>query len=235
MKVSFQLSEERKLQVYDDLLHGSDPRKSFFVLVTVSTLIAALGLVMNNVAVIIGAMLVAPLMTPIMGLSLALVRGDTKLLGTAGRSEVLGVALSIFAGALLGLGLPSYFEPTPEMLNRTHPNLFDLLVAVLAGLAGAYALADEKISPVLPGVAISTAIVPPLANCGMAISLGAYQGARGSFLLFFTNFLSILLEPSRRSSPRDGRAISSTCSTRKRRDSCWCWRKSMRPPLSGRE
>lgn len=187
------VSQERALKIYKDLLTGSDPRPSFFLLVAVSTLIAAFGLVMNNTAVVIGAMLVAPLMTPILGLALSLVRSDQELSRIALRSEVIGVIISILAGVLIGLTLPDYFEPTAEMLSRTQPSLFDLLVAVLAGLAGAYALVDEKLSPVLPGVAISTAIVPPLANCGMCLALGAYQGAAGSFLLFFTNFLSILL------------------------------------------
>jgi uncharacterized membrane protein len=79
------------------------------------------------------------------------------------------------------------------MLSRINPNLFDLLVALLAGFAGVYAMLDEHISPALPGVAIATAIVPPLANTGLCISLGAYSGAMGSFLLFFANFLSILI------------------------------------------
>jgi uncharacterized hydrophobic protein (TIGR00271 family) len=185
--------EEHKNKVLADLRSGSDPRPAFFLLVALSTLIAAFGLVMNSTAVVIGAMLVAPLMTPILGLALALVRGDAGLLGIALRSEVIGVVISISAGCILGLTLPEYFEPTTEMLSRTQPNLFDLLVAVLAGAAGAYALVDVKLSPILPGVAIATAIVPPLANCGMCIALGAYDGAVGSFVLFFTNFLSILL------------------------------------------
>ena len=193
MKLTIELSDERKRKVYDELLLGSAPQGSFFLLVAVSTLIAAFGLVMNSTAVVIGAMLVAPLMTPILGLGLGLVRGDTHLIGLALRAEVLGVAVSLFAGATMGLILPTGFEPTSEMLSRTTPNLLDLLVAVLAGLAGAYALVDEKISPVLPGVAISVAIVPPLANSGISLAMGAYEGAAGSFLLFFANFLSILL------------------------------------------
>jgi hypothetical protein len=87
-------------------------------------------------------------------------------------------------------------QATQEMLSRTKPNLLDLLVAVFAGFAGAYAMVDEHISPALPGVAIATAIVPPLANSGLCIALGAYYGALGSFLLFFANFLSILLVAS---------------------------------------
>ena len=191
-KIKIDLTDERKLLVFETLSSGSDPRGSFFLLVAVSTLIAAFGLVMNSTAVVIGAMLVAPLMTPILGLSLALVRGDPRLMGFAVRSESAGIVVAILASALLGYIMP-YYEATPEMLSRTQPNLFDLLVAVFAGLAGAYALVHEKLSPVLPGVAISTAIVPPLANVGLSLSLGAYKGAWGSFLLFFTNFLSILL------------------------------------------
>ena len=134
----------------------------------------------------------APLMTPIFGMSLALVRGETHLFGRAVQAEVVGVATSVAMGVMLGLILGN-FEPTPEMLSRTKPNLLDLLVAVLAGFAGAYALVDVKISPALPGVAISTAIVPPLANTGLCLSLGEVSGGMGSFLLFLANFLSILL------------------------------------------
>ena len=121
-KFRIDLTEERKLLVFETLSSGSDPRGSFFLLVAVSTLIAAFGLVMNSTAVVIGAMLVAPLMTPILGLSLALVRGDTRLLGRASRSESAGIVVAIFASALLGYIVP-YFEATPEMLSRTQPNL----------------------------------------------------------------------------------------------------------------
>lgn len=192
MKLKTSFSPERKAQVTGDLHHGSEPGPRFFFLVAVSTLIAGLGLVMNSTAVVIGAMLVAPLMTPILGLALALVNGEASLLGKALRAEVIGVVIAVVVSVLLGLLIP-YFRPTGEMLARTEPNLFDLLVAVFAGMAGAYAMVDERVGPALPGVAISTAIVPPLANCGLCIALGAFDGAVGSFLLFFTNFLSILL------------------------------------------
>jgi uncharacterized hydrophobic protein (TIGR00271 family) len=192
MKIRISFPEERNAKVAEDLHLGSEPGPRFFLFVAISTLIAGLGLVMDSTAVVIGAMLVAPLMTPILGLGLALVNGDAPLLGKALRAEIIGVSLAIFASFMLGMAIP-YFQPTPEMLSRTEPNLFDLLVAVLAGVAGAYAIVDEKVSPTLPGVAISTAIVPPLANSGLCLALGAYDGAIGSFLLFFTNFLSILL------------------------------------------
>jgi uncharacterized hydrophobic protein (TIGR00271 family) len=193
--LNIRITKDRFETVHRDITDGSEPGPRFYILVAVSTLIASFGLIANSTAVVIGAMLVAPLMTPIFGMALALVRGDAHLLGRAVQAEIVGVVTSVAMGALLGLLLGG-FEPTPEMLSRTEPNLFDLLVAVLAGFAGAYALVDEKISPALPGVAIATAIVPPLANSGLCLSLGETAGGMGSFLLFLANFLSILLVAS---------------------------------------
>jgi uncharacterized hydrophobic protein (TIGR00271 family) len=189
------VSPERLKTVLEEIDYGSEPGGRFYALVATSTLIACLGLIANSAAVIIGAMLVAPLMTPIFGLSLALVRGEPRLLGRALRAEVVGVALGVGLSALFG-SLPLALEVTPEMLARTQPNLLDLLVAVLAGFAGSYAMIDERLSPTLPGVAIATAIVPPVANTGLCLAVGAYQGAYGSFLLFLANFLSILIVAS---------------------------------------
>ncbi len=188
----FSVSRERADIVIQEITAGSEPGGRFYVLVIVSTMIAGLGLINNSTAVIIGAMLVAPLMTPIFGISLALIRNDTRLFTRAVEAETAGVAAAICMGFFLGIITPT-LEPTPEMLSRTQPQLFDLLVAIFSGFAGAYALVDEKISPALPGVAIATAIVPPLANTGLCISVGAYAGAFGSFLLFFSNFLAILV------------------------------------------
>jgi uncharacterized hydrophobic protein (TIGR00271 family) len=189
------VSPQRLKTVLEEINYGSEPGGRFYALVATSTLIASLGLIANSTAVIIGAMLVAPLMTPIFGLSLALVRGKPRLLGRALRAEVVGVVLGVALAALFG-SLPLALEVTPEMLARTQPNLLDLLVAVLAGFAGSYAMIDERLSPTLPGVAIATAIVPPVANTGLCLAMGAYQGAYGSFLLFLANFLSILIVAS---------------------------------------
>jgi uncharacterized hydrophobic protein (TIGR00271 family) len=183
---------ERLQQVIEEISYGSEPKISFYALLTSASLIASFGLIANSTAVIIGAMLVSPLMTPIIGIALALVRGDPPLLGRALRAEALGVVLAIGIAAILGF-FPLALEVTPEMLSRTQPNLLDLLVAVLAGFAGTYALIDAHLSPALPGVAIATAIVPPLANCGLCLAMGAFHGAWGSFILFFANFLAILL------------------------------------------
>jgi uncharacterized hydrophobic protein (TIGR00271 family) len=195
MLEKFKITRERFEVVHNEISDGSEPAFRFYLLVAISTLIACFGLIANSTAVVIGAMLVAPLMTPIFGISLAMVRGEPELLGRAARAEIIGVVAAVSMGFILG-SLVGDIDPTPEMLSRTRPNLFDLLVAVLAGFAGAFALVNEKISPALPGVAIATAIVPPLANSGLCLALGEIQGGIGSFLLFFANFLSILVVAS---------------------------------------
>ena len=185
-------SPQRIETVIGDIEFGSEPRFSFYAMLFTSSLIASIGLIANSTAVIIGAMLVSPLMTPIFGIALAMLRGDTRLFWKAVSTEVLGVVIAIGIAFILAI-LPLAIEATPEMLARTKPNLLDLMVAVFAGFAGTFAIIDERVSPALPGVAIATAIVPPLSNTGLCLALGAYSGAIGSFTLFAANFFAILL------------------------------------------
>ncbi|MCF8081776.1 MAG: DUF389 domain-containing protein [Deltaproteobacteria bacterium] len=185
------VDERRKDEVRRDIHIGSTPKMTYHFLLSISVLIAGFGLLTNSPAVVIGAMLVSPLMTPIFGISLGLVQGNFKLLRRAAVAEFGGVALAIAVAVLLGL-LPFAQEVTPEMLTRTSPTLLDLLVATLAGMAGGLAMIDERISPVLPGIAMATALTPPLAVSGLCVAFGAYDGAWGAFLLFFANFLAIL-------------------------------------------
>jgi uncharacterized hydrophobic protein (TIGR00271 family) len=173
-------SRERISTVAKEIEEGSQPEIRFYAMVTASALIACIGLIANSTAIIIGAMLVAPLMTPIFGISLALVRGNATLLGRAMRAEIIGVILTISIASLFSF-LPLAWEVTPEMLARTKPTLLDLLVAVLAGFAGAYAMVDERLSPGLPGVAIATAIVPPLANTHTLQQWGPFSSLLPTF------------------------------------------------------
>ena len=189
------LSKEKKRFITSEITLGSEPKASFYAMLLASSIIASFGLMENSTAAVIGAMLVSPLMTPILGISLGLVQGNNPLLVIAIKAELAGFLLAILIATIIGF-LPFNMEVTPEMLSRTHPNLFDLMVAVSAGFAGAYAMLDERISPALPGVAIATAIVPPLANIGLCLGLGAFVGAWGSLLLFLANFFSILLVTS---------------------------------------
>ena len=185
------VDECRKTEVRDDITLGSTPKATYYLLLSISVLIAGFGVLTNSPAVVIGAMLVSPLMTPIFGISLGLVRGDIALLRKAFVAEFGGVLIAVGVAAILGM-FPFAQEVTPEMLSRTSPTLLDLLVAALAGIAGCLAMIDARISPVLPGIAMATALTPPLAVSGLCLAFGAYEGAWGAFLLFFANFLAIL-------------------------------------------
>ena len=186
------VSAERRTVVLDDIAQGSIPSLIYYILLGVSGLIAGFGLLSNSAAVVVGAMLVSPLMMPIFGIAVSLISGEMRLLRRAMTAEFGGVFLVLLLTYLLGL-MPFSLEITPEMLARTRPNLLDLFVAVFAGFAGCMATLDERISPALPGVAIATSLTPPLATSGLSLAFGSYQGAWGSFLLFFANFLAILI------------------------------------------
>ena len=190
------LGHERKQEVLDELDQASSPGFDYFLLVTLSCSIATFGLITNSVAVIIGAMLVAPLMSPILGLSLASVAGEQRVFRKAAVALVEGSLAAVALSTLLGLiasVLPlGIFNVLPgEILARTHPSPFDLGIGLAGGAAAAYALAQPRLSAALPGVAIATALMPPLCTLGIGISLGSGSVALGAFLLFLTNLAAI--------------------------------------------
>jgi uncharacterized hydrophobic protein (TIGR00271 family) len=143
--------------------------------------------------VVIGAMLVAPLMTPLLGLGLALVQGNPVLARISSRAIAHGLVVSLLVGLVIGRMTPGFEEPTREMLARGGPSLLDLVVAFASGLAAAYASSRPGLIAALPGVAIAAALVPPIATSGLALSLGNLHLAAGSLLLFSINMVTIVL------------------------------------------
>lgn len=162
----------------------------FLVLLSGSTLIATLGLFQNSPAVIIGAMIIAPLMRPLIGLSLATLTGDTRLLGRSLLTIAVGTIVGIFISCAMALAFRS-LELTSEILARTHPTLLDLGVAIFAGAIGAYCQADEKLSDTLAGVAIAVALVPPLSVVGIGLAFSDSMVFCGAALLYATNLIGI--------------------------------------------
>lgn len=132
----------------------------------------------------------APLFTPILAISLAVVRGDVRLLWIAFESALKGIALAIGLAILLA-ALSPLRSITHEITARINPNLFDLAVALVSGVAGAYAVAREDVSTALPGVAIAAALVPPLGVIGIGIAMWDTNIAWGASLLFITNLIAI--------------------------------------------
>ncbi len=186
------LSVEEQLELREVMSIGAHPGANYFVLVVLSCIIATLGLLLNSGAVVVGAMLVAPLMSPILAFSLGLVLSDVRLIRLSIEAGVKGVALAIIIAVFIGV-LSPFKGLTGEIMARTQPTLLDLAVALASGMAGAYALARKDVSSALPGVAIAVALMPPLAVVGLGLSLGDAQVAGGAFLLFITNVGSISL------------------------------------------
>lgn len=180
------------------LYEGADRRHRFFrflMLMGFASAIASLGVVADSTAVVIGAMLVAPLLIPLMGMSLALVSGWAIELRNAGMVAGAGVVTTVgtgfFVSAVFGRGVDA--ETNTQILSRTSPTLLDLFIAVAAGAAGAYAVSRSDVSDALPGVAVSIALVPPLAVVGVTAQLGATPESFGALLLFATSAVGILL------------------------------------------
>ena len=169
------LSDTRKAIVINEMAESSTPGFDFYLLIILSCTIATLGLVTNSSAVIIGAMLIAPLMTPILGLSMSSLTGRQVLFRRSILSILSGAFLAIVLSAIITFlayripyGIP---ESLPsEILSRTKPSPLDLGIALAGGAAAAYALAHPRLTATLPGVAISTALMPPLCTTGIGLA-----------------------------------------------------------------
>jgi len=185
-------SEERFKELFQILRADAKLNHTFLALMVLSTILATLGLFANSTAVIIGAMLVAPLMTPIVSVSMGLLRGDTTMIQDSLLKIATGIVLALIASSFMAYILP-YSQITPEMKMRINPTLLDLGVAILSGVIAAYAKSFKEIIQNLAGVAIAVALVPPLAVAGIGIGYGEFALFSGAFLLFFTNLVGIVI------------------------------------------
>ena len=174
---------------------ATDTDLPFWSVLLLSGAIATLGLVLNSTAVVIGAMLVAPLLGPLLGLSLALAMGDGRLALQTGLTIALGAAAVVALAAAVVAALP-FQEVTPEIAARTRPTTLDLGIAVFSGLAGAVVTVsrEKRLSASIPGVAIAVALIPPLGVAGFGIGTGMqWDLIQGSLLLFGANLAGIVL------------------------------------------
>lgn len=194
-------------ELYDIRIASSKPSLGFFVLLICSAVIATLGLISNSTAVVIGAMIVAPLMNPILSLAFGLSIADNKLIKRSAITVLIGVA-TVVGTAWLMAAVFGASEVNREMAARTAPNQLDLVIAVSAAIAGAFTLTRERLSNSIAGVAIAVALVPPLCVSGIGLGLGlgpemvavfgrgtvaglTNQVSEGSFLLFLANLIGI--------------------------------------------
>ncbi|USE83642.1 TIGR00341 family protein [Acinetobacter tibetensis] len=175
-----------RLNIQTDAL----PSKTFFIMNALAAIIAAYGLLSDSTAVVIGAMLIAMMLGPISGISLALIDSRWILFRTALQTLVLGMLMIYGIGFLLGILHPN-ISITNEILARTHPNSLDLMIALAGGAAGAFASVSPRLSVAVVGVAVATALVPPLVASGILLSRAEFRLSANAFLLTFTNIIAI--------------------------------------------
>lgn len=193
--------------LYRSRIASSRPSLGFFLLLICSAVIATLGLISNSTAVVIGAMIVAPLMDPILSLAFGLSINDQKLVKRSAITVVIGVGVVVITAWILA-ALIGPAEVNREITSRIAPNLIDLGIAVAAAVAGSFTITRDRLSNSIAGVAIAVALVPPLCVSGIGLSLGpemvavfgrgtisglTNQISEGSFLLFLANLIGITL------------------------------------------
>ncbi len=187
-KTAFRISRE---ELYSEITDNIKFNRIFSAMVILSAIVAAIGLMRDNVAVVIGAMVIAPLLGPNVGLSFATALGDFKLAKEAFKTNLLGVlmalALSIAIGYIFGVDVS-----VSEIATRTSVQLSDIILALAAGTAGVLAL-SSGVSAALIGVMVAVALLPPLVTFGLLIGSGNYQLAFGAFLLLATNLICVNL------------------------------------------
>lgn len=164
----------------------------FIVMMAISTTLAALGLIQDSTPVIIGAMLVAPLMAPLLGAGFALTQGNIRMFRESIKAMSYGICAGLTLSLILGFLTPGY-DPTMEIQSRGQVNLLDLAVALASGMAAAYALVRPNVASTLSGVAIAAALVPPVAVVGISLSDLDVSLLMPAAVLLITNLAAIIL------------------------------------------
>src|SRR5210317_646702 len=186
------LERDERLDLVQQLEQGAQGNIDFIMMMVLSTSLASLGLLADSTAVVIGAMLVAPLMGPLVAAGHSLVQANLSLfrrsLGVAGIGLGIGFAASLIFGAL-----NPGFEPTLEIEARGTPDLLDLGIAFFSGMTAAYATGRSNVMTTIAGVAIAAALVPPLAVVGIALTHGSPLISGNAAILLITNLVAIIL------------------------------------------
>ncbi|MBC8464873.1 MAG: TIGR00341 family protein [Parcubacteria group bacterium] len=183
------LTEDDKALAITKMIEQSRPSKDFFLMIALSVLMAAFGLIMNNIPVLIGSMLVAPLLSPVLSLALGFTISDTTLvqrsLITIGKSIIVAVIAAATATLLFGNG-------TDMSSSYMEPSLLHIAVAIVAGLAASFAIVKKELNEMLPGVAIAVALIPPIAMTGVGLAKGSWIVMTNGFIIFLLNVIGIV-------------------------------------------
>jgi len=181
-----------KYEAYETVVAGSTDTIEYYILLILSCLVATMGLYQNSPAIIIGAMIVAPLMGPVFGFSAGMLWGTGRVIREAVTTLFKGTIVVVLVSAVMSFSIPG-ITITSEMISRCNPSLFDIIVALCCGLIGSYAFINKRVSNAIPGVAISVALLPPLCTVGIGIGLFNWELAKGAALLYGINLICISL------------------------------------------
>lgn len=193
------IGPDRRKRVGDGLFFEGDARASklaaWWVMLLLSVAIATFGIIQDSTAVVIGAMLIAPLMTPILGTAAGIVNTWIRRIASSAGLVAAGAAAAVGLAMIIGQWVPIIvpLAQNSQVTSRVSPNIVDMLIALAAGAAGAYANVDDRVSDSIAGVAIAVALVPPLGVVGLTLQAGMLEDSFGALLLFLTNLVSIIL------------------------------------------
>jgi uncharacterized hydrophobic protein (TIGR00341 family) len=182
---------ETREELYSDMLVGADGGRNFILLVVLSTIVAAIGLLQDDVAIVIGAMVIAPLLGPNLAFAFAVAMGDRPLMFRALRTSGRGILIALGLSILLGLIWTGPME-SKELIARTHVGFDSLGLAIASGLAAALSL-TTGVSAVLVGVMVAVALLPPTASLGIFLGSGQFMAAIGAAMLLVVNVASVIL------------------------------------------
>jgi len=188
----FKVEARDRHEIVERLIRESSPRKSHFFMIILATALATLGLIMDNASIVIGAMLVAPLLSPVMNVGMGVVILDLKVIRLSITSIVKSLIFGVIISAVIML-LNIHVQSEFKLLYSLKPEMLFVYVAFISGLAGAYALGHPRLNEFLPGVAISVALVPPLAGIGIGLALFDWHIISQTLVLLGINLVCIIL------------------------------------------
>lgn len=190
------VEEKDKQAAIKEIIEHASPRREFFVLVSLAVAMASFGVLLDSTVVLIGSMLIAPILYPILSLSLGVTLGDEKLIARSGYTLFKSVVLAVAASTVIGFLFTSRGIDTlvvVDVISRGEPSLIYAIIAGISGFAAALALVKPNMNEMLPGVAIAVSLVPPLAMAGVGLSAFNLSLVANALLLFIVNVAGIVL------------------------------------------
>jgi uncharacterized hydrophobic protein (TIGR00271 family) len=187
----FFLDKKRQEKVYGQIKENAKPDLDFYTMTIFAGIIITLGIIIDSTAVVIGGMLIAPLVWPILALALGITMGRSRLLQSSMFTLLKSILVILIVSVLVGLIVPDLVIENNEYLSRTSPTLFELLIGLAAGFIGAFIIAYPKMGSAIAGVVVAAAIVPPIAIIGLSLAKGDFGAVGGASLLLISNLIAI--------------------------------------------